>query len=114
MLQECFRPVGPAELELVRQSGYRRWPPRLLGQPFFYPVTNEEYAREITIKWNVPADRVGYVTRFWVNSVFMHRYPVQIVGAERHSEWCIPAEDLEELNQNLSGLIEVIAEFKAE
>jgi hypothetical protein len=113
MQQECFRPIGPAELELVRQSGYRRWPPRLLGQPFFYPVTNEDYAREITVKWNVPADGVGYVTRFFVNRSFMDRYPVQTVGGERHTEWWIPAEQLEELNENLIGLIEVVGEFRA-
>ncbi len=113
MQQECFRPVGPAELELVRQANFRRWPPRLLGQPFFHPVTNEEYAREITVKWNVPADGVGYVKRFFVQKSFMDRFPVQTVGGERHTEWWIPAEDLEELNDNLIGCIEVIGEFRS-
>ena len=42
-----YRPIGPKELELVEQSGFLRWPPRLQGQPIFYPATNEEYAREI-------------------------------------------------------------------
>ena len=82
---ECFRPVGPEELELFRASGFRRWPPRLLGQPFFYPVTNEDYAREITVKWNVPASGAGYVTRFLVRRDFMDRYEVQTVGGERHN-----------------------------
>src|SRR5215210_4182872 len=58
-----YRPTGPKELELVAASGYRRWPPRLPEQPTFYPVTNEEYAKEIAIKWNVPASGVGYVER---------------------------------------------------
>lgn len=30
-----YRPTGPQELELVAQSGYRRWPPRLPEQPIF-------------------------------------------------------------------------------
>jgi hypothetical protein len=111
MHQECFRPCGPAELELVRQSGFRRWPPRLLGQPFFYPVTNLEYAEEITVKWNVPADGAGFVTRFWVRREFLDCYPVQTVGGERHTEWWIPAEDLDELNDHLMGLIEVVASY---
>jgi len=38
-----YRPTGPKEMELLRQSGMRRWPPRLPEQPIFYPVTNEEY-----------------------------------------------------------------------
>jgi hypothetical protein len=42
-----YRPVGQKELDLIAQSGYRAFPPRLSGQPIFYPVLNEEYAREI-------------------------------------------------------------------
>src|SRR5687767_7487785 len=42
-----WRPVGPKELELIRQSGMRAFPPRLPGQPIFYPVLSEEYARKI-------------------------------------------------------------------
>jgi hypothetical protein len=34
------------------------------------------------------------------------------VGAEIHQEYWIPAEALEELNENIVGEIEVIAEFK--
>ena len=106
-----YRPTGPEELELVKQADYRRWPPRLEGQPFFYPVTNVEYAREIAEKWNVPASGRGYVTRFDVRAEFLERYPVQTVGAERHTEWWIPAEDLEELTNNIVGPIVVIEEF---
>jgi len=103
-----YRPAGPAEMDLVRESGFRRWPPRLEGQPIFYPVTNVEYAREIASKWNAKEDGVGYVTRFFVLKTFMDRYAIQTVGARHHSEWWIPAEDLEELNANLVGVIEVV------
>jgi hypothetical protein len=109
-----YRPAGPEELELVRGSGYRRWPPRLPGQPIFYPVTNEEYAVEIARGWNLPAGGYGCVTRFEVRKEFMDGYPVQRVGGASHTEWWIPAEDLETLNDNIVGLIEVIREFRAE
>jgi hypothetical protein len=108
-----YRPTGPEELELVKASGFRRWPPRLPDQPIFYPVTNEEYATQIARDWNVPASGSGYVTRFRVKASFMNRYPFQKVGGEIHSEWWIPAEDLEALNDNIVGLIEVIQEFHA-
>jgi hypothetical protein len=108
-----FRPTGPEELELVKASGFRRWPPRLPDQPIFYPVTNEEYATQIARDWNVPANGSGYVTRFRVKASFMNRYPIQKVGSEIHSEWWIPAEDLEALNDNIIGLIEVVQEFQA-
>jgi hypothetical protein len=63
-LVTMFRPTGPKELELVAMSGWRRWPPRLVGQPIFYPVTNQEYAEQIARDWNVPESGTGFVTRF--------------------------------------------------
>ncbi|MBL7785321.1 MAG: hypothetical protein JNM36_05405 [Chitinophagales bacterium] len=59
-----FRPVNQAELDLIQQSGWKQFPPRLPEQPIFYPVMNEEYAIQISKQWNVPAYGVGYVTRF--------------------------------------------------
>lgn len=115
MLEEVvtlYRPTGPKELELIAANEYRRWPPRLPEQPIFYPVTNEEYAKEIAIKWNIPASGVGYVTRFQVKKNFMEKYQVQKVGGQLHTEWWIPAEDLDELNDNIVGLIEVIGEYR--
>ena len=104
-----WRPVGPEELELLRQAGWRTWPPRLPGQPIFYPVLNEEYAVKIARDWNVPASGAGYVTR--VRSQFTARYPVRQVGGQTILELWIPAEDLDELNANIVGMIEVVHEF---
>lgn len=109
-----YRPTGPEELELVRQSGFRRWPPRLPEQPIFYPVTNEQYAIEIASRWNVKDSGVGYVTRFRVRKAFMDRYEVQKVGGAHHTEWWVPAEELEALNDNIIGLIEVIGEYRGD
>eukprot|EP00456_Euglypha_rotunda_P016219 TRINITY_DN15322_c0_g1_i1.p1 TRINITY_DN15322_c0_g1~~TRINITY_DN15322_c0_g1_i1.p1 ORF type:complete len:131 (+),score=10.11 TRINITY_DN15322_c0_g1_i1:329-721(+) len=107
-----YRPTGPEEMELLRQSGFRRWPPRLPEQPIFYPVTNEQYAIDIATRWNIKDSGVGYVTRFEVLAPFMSRYPVQKVGGLHHTEWWVPAEELEELNDNIVGLIEVIGEYR--
>ncbi len=106
-----YRPTGAIELRLVADSGYRRWPPRLPEQPIFYPVTNQQYAAEIAEKWNVQESGAGSVTRFRVRKAFMDRFDVQGVGASHHREWWIPAEDLEELNDNIVGRIEVVQEF---
>lgn len=107
-----YRPTGPQELALVRESGHKRWPPRLPDQPIFYPVTNERYAAEIAEQWNVKASDAGFVTRFAVRKAFMDRYAVQCVGGEHHTEWWVPAEELEALNDNIVGVIEVIREFR--
>ncbi|MCF4969717.1 hypothetical protein [Nostoc sp. CMAA1605] len=108
-----YRPTGAKELELVKQSGYRKWPPRLPEQPIFYPVTNEQYAKEIATKWNIRDSGVGYVTRFEVKKVFMDKYEIHQVGASHHTEWWIPCEELEDLNANIVGKIEVIGEYRA-
>jgi len=107
-----YRPTEPEELKLVEESGFKRWPPRLPGQPIFYPVTNEEYAIEIATRWNVKDSGVGYVTRFQVKTEFMSRYKVETVGASYHTEWWVPDGELPELNDNIVGLIEVIGEYK--
>jgi hypothetical protein len=107
-----YRPTGPTELELVKNSGYKRWPPRLPDQPIFYPVTNAAYAEQIAREWNVKASGAGFVTRFEVKKAFMDRYDVHRVGGAQHSEWWVPAEELEALNDNIVGLIEVIAEYR--
>ena len=108
-----YRPVGPKELQLIAASDYRTFPPRLPEQPIFYPVLNEEYARQIAREWNVSASGAGYVTRFALRSEFATKYPVQKVGSFIHQELWIPAEDLAEMNRNIVGLIEVIAEYKS-
>jgi hypothetical protein len=109
-----YRPTGPRELALVETSGFRRWPPRLIDQPIFYPVTNERYAMEIATRWNVKDSGVGYVTRFRVRKAFVDRYAVQKVGGAHHTEWWIPAEELDALNDEIVGTIEVIGTYRSE
>ena len=42
----------------------------------------------------------------------MNQYKIEQVGASHHMEWWVPAADLEELNDNIVGLIEVIGEYR--
>ena len=109
-----YRPVGPKELALIAASGFREFPPRLPEQPIFYPVLNEEYASDISRKWNVRDYGAGFVPRFRVRKDFAAKYPVQIVGDFSCQELWIPAEELPAFNANIVGLIEVISEFKPE
>lgn len=109
-----YRPTGPKELELVKASSYRKWPPRLPEQPIFYPVTNEVYARQIAVEWNTKHDGAGFVTRFEVKKSFMDQYDIHTVGGAHCTEWWIPAEKLDELNDNIVGMIEVISEHYPE
>jgi hypothetical protein len=110
-----FRPVGQKELDLIRDSGWARFPPRLDWQPSFFPVLNEPYATQIARDWNTkdPAsDFVGYVLRFHVEAGFVARYEPQVVGSAVHRELWVPSEELEAFNDHIVGPIEVIAEFR--
>lgn len=111
-----YRPVGSAELELIEQSGWRAFPPRLPEQPIFYPVTNEDYARQIARDWNARHndDRKGFVTRFAVAAEFLSRFERKVVGGREHEEYWIPAEDLTAFNAAIDGVIEVVATYEAE
>jgi len=106
-----WRPVGPKELELIKRSGMRAFPPRLPDQPIFYPVLTEEYAARIARDWNVPASGAGFVTRFQVSRAFIDRYDVQQAGGQAHLEYWIPAEDLDAFNAAIVGAIEVVRSF---
>ena len=110
-----FRPVGARELELIRQSGFTAFPPRLTGQPIFYPVLEEDYAVQIARDWNTRDSRseyVGFVLRFRVNSEFLNRYEIHEVGGKTRREYWVPAEDLSEFNSNIVGKIEIVREFR--
>lgn len=112
--QILYRPVGEKELELIKGSGYKKFPPRLEWQPIFYPVMNEEYAKEIALKWNTEDEFSGYaghVTMFKVPASLLEKYPVQNVGGEIHNELWIPAAELEEFNNSIDEEIRVIHSF---
>lgn len=79
-----YRPVGQKELELIRESGWRRFPPRLSWQPIFYPVLSEHYAIQIARDWNAKdpnSGHVGYVLRFQVREDYIARFEIHTVGA---------------------------------
>ena len=111
---ELFRPVGQNELNLIKESGYSAFPPRLPEQPFFYPVLNEAYATQIARDWNTKYDasKCGYVTRFKVRTAFLERYEIKIVGGSEHREYWIPAEEMTAFNDAIVGEIKVVAEFR--
>lgn len=107
-----FRPVNQAELDLIIQLDWKRFPPRLPEQPIFYPVLNEAYASQISKEWNVPTYGIGHVLQFEVADSFLKPYKVQTVGLDHHVEFWILAEDLERMNDNIVGKIELIHTFR--
>ncbi|WP_208745790.1 hypothetical protein [Pedobacter kyonggii] len=106
-----FRPVGLKEMELIAESGFNAFPPRLAWQPIFYPVMNQQYAEQIALEWNTNDEFFGFigiVTAFEVNEGYLKKYDVQNVGGAVHNELWIPAEELNDFNSNINGTIEIV------
>jgi hypothetical protein len=68
---------------------------------------------QIARDWNTRDGGTGYVLRFDVETEYLSKFPVQIVGARVHREYWIPAEELPAFNRHILGAIKVIAEFRA-
>ncbi len=104
LLKKLYRPVGANELELIIDSGMKCFPPRLHWQPIFYPVLNFEYAAEIAERWNMrdkDSDGVGFVTSFDILEEYFRKFQIQTVGMPHHQELWVPAEQLDEFNQQI-------------
>ncbi|MDR1940208.1 MAG: hypothetical protein LBQ40_05380 [Clostridiales bacterium] len=111
-----YRPVGQKELDLIEKSRYKEFPPRLEGQPIFYPVVNKQYARQIASEWNVKdklSGYIGYVVEFEVDDGYLKQYDIKTVGAGGHKEYWIPAERLAEFNGHIIGRIRVLEKFES-
>ena len=109
-----WRPGGQPELDLIEQSGWKQFPPRLPGQPIFYPVLNEAYATRIAREWNTrdPASgHVGSVLRFEVEADYVRRFEPRRVGGAGIDELWVPAEELE-FNEHIVGRVVVVAEHR--
>jgi hypothetical protein len=109
-----YRPVGQKEWELIITSGYKKFPPRLIWQPIFYPVMNQPYAEQIASQWNTEDEAggyVGHVLAFDVTASYVQQFPVQNVGGEMHNELWIPAEQLDEFNKHIIGEIRLLKTF---
>jgi hypothetical protein len=112
-----YRPVGEKELELIKLSGNKKFPPRLEWQPIFYPVMNQAYAEQIAFEWNTKDEfsgYAGYVTAFDLDEAYINKFSVQNVGGEIHNELWVPAEELEEFNDNIIGEIRIVKSFFGE
>ena len=103
-----YRPVGQKELELIRESGWTEFPPRLPEQPIFYPVINYEYARQIATKWNTTHD----VVTFEISDDYISGFDIQTVGSGVHQEYWIPAVELDNFNAYILGQIELVKDIK--
>lgn len=114
MKTTLYRPVGLKEMELIVESGWKKFPPRLEWQPIFYPVLNQQYAEQIALDWNTKDEFSGFcgiVTAFDVNNNYLEQYEVQNVGGVMHNELWVPSEKLDDFNQNIIENIRIVQAY---
>ena len=110
MKMKLYRPVGLYEMKKILETDCKAFPPRQKQQPYFYPVLNKSYAKEIVF-WNVKDKNSGYagfITEFDVENSYIEKYDVHCVGNETHLELWIPAEDLHNFNKNIINQIKIV------
>jgi hypothetical protein len=88
--------------------------PTTAGAAHLFTQSSTRSTRARSLATGTPRSGVGYVTRFGVRRDFVERYEIQQVGGRTILEYWIPAEDLEVFNDNIVGVIEVIAEYRPE
>lgn len=106
-----YRSVGPGQLKCIANTSWKRFPPRLHWQRFFYPMLHESFAHRIASQWNVEQSGVGYVLRFKVRKDYLEPLPIYIIGGPEHKEYRIAADEIDRLNENIIGDIEVLAVY---
>lgn len=114
MKTTLYRPIGLKELQLIIDSQFKAFPPRLGWQPIFYPVLNREYAIQIAEGWNTKDEFSGYcgiVTRFELPTEYLQKYEVHNVGGFINNELWVSAENLDEFNKQIIGTIDIIDVF---
>ncbi|HWS36466.1 MAG TPA: ADP-ribosylation/crystallin J1 [Actinoplanes sp.] len=107
-----WRPAGPRELDLIRASGWRRWPPVPLERLYFYPILSESFAVTGAQHWTSSDSGVRYVLRIHVETDFVGRYSTRSFGGSAAPMLWVPAEDMDEFNAHVVGLIEVVHEIR--
>ncbi|WP_418553346.1 hypothetical protein [Longibaculum muris] len=107
---KLYRPVGLYEMKKILETDCKAFPPRLKEQPYFYPVLNISYAKQIAL-WNVKdksSGYVGFITEFDVDDNHIKQYDVHCVGDKTHLELWIPADDLHNFNKNIINQIKIV------
>ena len=108
-----YQPVSMEELQDIKASDWKIFPPHDPEQPIFRPVTDEAFAAQLARDWNAAHTtyRRGYVVRFEVSQAFMSAYANRAAGVRGHEEYWIPPEDLSLLNAAIQGQIAVAGTF---
>lgn len=99
------KPVAAQELDLIRKSGWREFPPDVPGRIFYL---NEDRVKEITLYLDLKAAGLCAYARFKIDADYLESDPRRLAAGAVYDELLVPDSHLEEFNQQIVGLIEVV------
>ncbi len=105
---KLFRPVGEKEFRLIQQNGFKSFPARIPGRREMNLALNKEYAAQIASKRSTQDNR-NYVLELEADDSYISWFNTKT--ADGHQELNIPAEQIDEFNSHIIGLISVAGVF---
>jgi len=106
---KLFRAVGEKEFRLIQQNGFKGFPARMPGRRKMNLAPDKEYAMQIALKRNTE-DRRNYILEFEADDNYIFWFGTKT--ADGHQEYNIPAEQIDEFNSHITGLISVAGVFE--
>lgn len=92
---------------MIQQTGFKHFPARLPGRHVIHPVLNKQYASELAAKQD-PNSYRNYVLEFEVDDNYISWFEIKNKDTEYRKELSVPAEQMDEFNSHIDGLISVV------
>ncbi|RDH45504.1 hypothetical protein [Zooshikella ganghwensis] len=108
-----YRPIGPEQLAHLKQRDFAAFPGEEMQQKFFYPLLHESFARRLALEWYLPQFGAAHIVSFDINSHYLEQFEVKRIGGPEHTEYRIPVTQIDRLNKQLLGKIQLLSSYQA-
>lgn len=112
-----YKSIGLPEWRLIAAEGRKRFHPRLLTKPVFYPALGYEYACRLAKEWNAidhMSEYVGIVAGFNVHPEFLRKYDEIMEGDYDPGSLWVSVDELYALNQAIIGRMNIYEVYYGE
>ena len=109
-----YKSVGLPEWRLIVGEERKRFHPRLLTKPIFYPSMSFDYACRLAREWNAIdhlSEFMGLVVGFNVPPDFLDSYERLMQGEYEPRDLWVTVDELYQLNRVIEGRINICEVF---
>ncbi|WP_101756901.1 hypothetical protein [Oceanicoccus sp. KOV_DT_Chl] len=108
-----YKSISPLLLAHLINVDWRYFVPESVDQKLFVPKLHRPFAEMLARQLEVANYGAGYVVQFKVQRQFLRRYNVTSVAYKEYEEYCIPIEDLAEMNRFIVGRARLVSRFSS-